>query len=400
MKQLPVIVCASLLAGACVAAPLPASAPQTSPNAAVCRTASVTIAFDFEGASQSRCAIEGERSFAILVTPEHAPPINPSPWYAFRYDAQPGPPVTIALRYLAANHRYVPKLQADGETVLLDAAISDGGKTASFEVPTGAGIVAGQELFLVERYDRLMQRLAKSPLVKRTELGRSHDGRPVDALEMGDPAAPYLVVLLGRAHPPEVTGALAMESFLERIAELLDSGVIDSARFRFLAVPLLNPDGVARGHWRANLGGTDLNRDWGTFAQPETRSVKAWLDRLPSGSRPVAMLDFHATQRDVFYTIPAALPTDPVGFTDRWLDLLAARMPEFGIDRAPGHEAGNGVSKNWFYEVYGIPAVTFEIGYETDRHLIYRVGREAADAFVQALGEARLASSRDQSTSP
>ncbi|WP_336987248.1 M14 family metallopeptidase [Altererythrobacter aquiaggeris] len=397
MKRLPIIVLGSLLAGACADTPRPTGgAGQISATAAVCRTESVTIAFDFEGASQSRCAIEGERSFSILVTPEHAPPINPSAWYAFRYKAKPGPPVVIELRYLAARHRYVPKLQAGDTVSMLSAGISDEGRTARFAVPPGAGIVAGQELFLGKRYNDLIRRLSRSPHVEARTLGSSHDGRAIKAIEIGDRNAPYAVILLGRAHPPEVTGALAMEPFLERIVELFDSGAIDPARFRFLAVPLLNPDGVARGHWRSNVGATDLNRDWGPFAQPETRSVRDWLARLPTGTRPVALLDFHSTQRDVFYTIPAALPTDPAGFTDRWLDLLAARVPDFGISREPGHETGSGVSKNWFYDTYGAPAVTFEIGDETERRLIDRVGRQAADAFAQALGEAKPASIRQE----
>lgn len=103
------------------------------------------------------------------------------------------------------------------------------------------------------------------------------------------------------------------------------------------------------------------------------------------------MIDFHSTQRDVFYTIPADLPTTPAGFTDRWLGLLAARVPEFQINRAPGHDAGSGVAKNWFYQVYGVPTATFEIGDETHRPLISRVGRQAADAMVQALSEAEPA---------
>ena len=383
----PAIALASLLAGACVASPPPVA---SAPSAPACHTASVTVSFDFEGASASRCVVEGERSFAILVSPEHAPPINPSAWYAFRYDATPGADVSFTLRYLDARHRYRPKRQKGDVWQLIDADVAEDGTSARFTVPAGSAVVAGQELFGSDRYDRTMDRLSASAHVQRMDLGRSLDDRPIEGLEIGDPAAPYLVVLLGRAHPPEVTGALAMEAFLDRVVELVDEGTIDPARFRFLAVPMLNPDGVARGHWRANLGGTDLNRDWGKFAQPETRAVKAWLDRQPPTTRPVAMIDFHSTQRDVFYTIPRDLPTVPAGFTERWLELIGDSVPEFSINIAPGHSNGSGVAKNWFYETWGIPAITFEIGDQTDRRLISKVGRRSADAFAQALGEATL----------
>lgn len=391
MQRLPAIILASMLAGACVATPPPVVQPADArTNALACRSASVTIAFDFEGASQSRCTIEGERAFSILVSPEHAPPINPSAWYAFRYAAAPGPDVTITLRYLDSEHRYRPKREVGGEWQLLETEVAEDDRSARFTLPPGAGVVAGQEIYASARYADLIARLGRSDDARRFMLGRSHEGRPIDALEIGDASAPNVVVLLGRAHPPEVTGALAMEAFLVRLVELVEAGALEGRGIRFLAVPSLNPDGVARGHWRANLGATDLNRDWGRFAQPETRSVKRWLDSLPTGHRPIAMVDFHSTQRDVFYTIPPELPTVPAQFTERWLDAIGARVPEFEVRRSPGHTSGSGVAKNWFYETYGIPAVTFEIGDETDRDLIAKVARAAAEAMIERLVEADL----------
>ncbi|MEE4288603.1 MAG: hypothetical protein V2J14_04475, partial [Erythrobacter sp.] len=81
-----VIACLTMLLGACAQAPSPQSVSAGPAEASECRTASAAIRFDFAGASGATCAILGERDFALLVTPEHAPPINPSPWYAFRYE--------------------------------------------------------------------------------------------------------------------------------------------------------------------------------------------------------------------------------------------------------------------------------------------------------------------------
>ena len=121
--------------GACAQTPPPASLAVTD---SACRTASVMLAFDFDGASPARCAVTGERAFTLLITPEHAPPINPSPWYAFRYDAAGDEPVTITLRYLGAEHRYTPKRE-DGQGMLRDVAAetSADGKGVVMRLPPG-----------------------------------------------------------------------------------------------------------------------------------------------------------------------------------------------------------------------------------------------------------------------
>ena len=52
-------------------------------------------------------------------------------------------------------------------------------------------------------------------------------------------------------------------------------------KFHVLVIPLINPDGVNNGHWRYNVNGTDLNCDWGTFAEKETHAVRDEADTLP-----------------------------------------------------------------------------------------------------------------------
>ncbi len=250
------LIAAALAAGAGVRADTPAPAPPVPDT--ICVTASAQIAFDFEGASQSSCVIEGEREFSILVAPEHAPPINPSPWYAFRYSSEPGAELTVHVRYLEAKHRYPPKWRGQGDAASLAAAVAGDGKSVTITLPAGSGIVSSQEVFDGARHARLLDELAAKEGVERLSLGASHDGRPVEALRIGRPDALRLVILLGRAHPPEVSGAVAMEAFLRRIAS--EAGSLGDTQV--IAIPQLNPDGVARGHWRANRGGLDLNRDW------------------------------------------------------------------------------------------------------------------------------------------
>lgn len=356
-------------------------------NTSTCATASARIAFDFDGASNSSCAILGEREFEILVTPEHAPPINPSPWYGFRYEAFGSQGIWVRLQYAGARHRYSPKLIRGTETRPLQAEVSADKSVARLSLPPGEGIVAATELFTSARNDQLISRLAALPQAERIDLGRSLDGRPVKAVRLGNPGAPGLVLLMGRQHPPEVTGALAMEAFVTEIANRAESGALAAGRIQFLIVPLLNPDGVARGHWRANRGATDLNRDWGQFSQPETRSVKAWLDALPKRTRPIAMIDFHSTNRNLFY-VQSELEADEreERFLANWLESNQHLLQDypFRIERRDANPA-LGTAKNWFHGTYDIPSYTYEVGDEADPEAIKRSAAHLAREFLEEL---------------
>lgn len=375
----------TIVLGGCATAPPPDnSAWRIGPG---CSTTSATIAFDFETAPHSTCAILGEREFAILVTPEHAPPINPSPWYAFRYVAHGTEGISVRLQYSRARHRYSPKLIRGATVTSVAAEVSDDGSTARLALPPGEGVVAAQELFDSSRYELLIDRLAALPQADRMELGRSWDGRPVTAVRFGDRAAPALVILLGRQHPPEVTGAIAMEAFLLELANQVESGRFAHGRIQFLVIPQLNPDGVARGHWRSNRGAKDLNRDWGEFSQPETRAVKAWLEALPNGVHPIAMLDFHSTDRNLFY-VQSEIETDEreERFLTGWLNGKQKVMTDypFRIERGNA-DPGLGTAKSWFHRTYDIPAYTYEVGDQTGRGEIDRAAILLAKSYFNQL---------------
>jgi predicted deacylase len=344
-----------------------------------------SIAFDVETAPASACTILGAREFAIFVTPEHAPPINPSPWYAFRYSAAGSEGISVRLQYSGFRHRYAPWLTQGGTATQLSAEVSEDRSTVRLNLPAGQGIVAAHQLFGGSRYQKSIDRLASLPNAERIELGRSLDGRPLTAVRFGDPTAPALVILLGRQHPPEVTGALAMEAFLHELAN--QDGRLAHSGVQFLAIPQINPDGVARGHWRANHGGKDLNRDWGDFSQPETRAIKAWLDTLPSGVKPIAMVDFHSTDRNLFYVQSEAdMGERQERFLSSWLKASQAFMPDypFSIERRDANP-GLGTAKNWFHRTYDIPAYTYEVADNAPIEAIDRSATLLARSFLDQL---------------
>jgi protein MpaA len=81
-------------------------------------------------------------------------------------------------------------------------------------------------------------------------LGRSWQGRPIEAVEVGRPSG-RRVLVVGCIHGSETAG-IAVTRALERLSP---------ADLDFWIVPDLNPDGVAAGT-RQNAHGVDLNRNF------------------------------------------------------------------------------------------------------------------------------------------
>ena len=52
---------------------------------------------------------------------------------------------------------------------------------------------------------------------------------------------------------------------------------------------------------------------------------------------------------------------------------------------SPSKNLDQANSKNYVYKTYGVPAVTFELGDETDRKLIRKIARESAIAMMETL---------------
>ena len=376
----------TLLTGACASAPPPAGPVvpvETAAAADICQTAAVTIAVDFAGAPPLACAITGARDFTLLVSPEHAPPINPSPWYAFRYTATGDAPVRVTLRYLEGAHRYAPKLRgADDTWRELPATVSAKGDRASFDLPPGEGLVAAQELITPHDNDANLAEWSARAGTPVFTLGKSHDGQAIKAVRLGRADAPRLLLLLGRQHPPEVTGAIAMEAFVDALAARSDA----LEDVQVLVVPMLNPDGTARGHWRANRGAVDLNRDWGEFTQPETRAVKTWLDALPKSVRPVLMVDFHSTGRNLFYVQGDEASPAQQRFLAVWLGGRETAFAGYPFTIEPRNaNPGSGTAKNWFQQTYKIPAYTYEVADTADREATRLAARALAARMLEAL---------------
>ena len=316
----------------------PAIASANSTQISRCATADAAIDTNFATGNFADCQVFASNQFRITISPEDAPPINCSAWYAMRVTPKQTGPVNLKLDYTACGHRYWPKTSTDGvnwtylpkQNVKIDEDSDRRSAVLKIELGDKPVFVAGQEIITPSTYEAWLKAQSASETVDRFRLGSSAEGRAIDAIRFGKSpdAIREQIVMVGRQHPPEVTGALAMLPFVEELLSDSELAKKYRARFETTIVPMLNPDGVVKGYWRHNTGGTDLNRDWGPFKQPETRLMQKLLQDIAAdpAERLRFFADFHSTQRDVFYTIPDSLPSDPPHYLKIWLDRYQVRM--------------------------------------------------------------------------
>jgi len=380
------IASAILLLAACVSTDFDLSANR------FCESPDLLIDKGFEGGNFHHCLYSNEGQFAVYIEPEDEPPINRSPWYSFRVSPKRSVETEIFVHFEEGYARYWPKISTDGNSwrrLPEDAVqIADDGMSmaVTLQLSETPVWISAQELVLPSFYDELIRQLSAHPEMTTRTLGHSVEGRPIHVANTR--SGSETIILIGRQHPPEVTGALAMRSFVETV--MADSELARDFRQRFsiIVIPLINPDGVVRGHWRHNVNGVDLNRDWGPFTQPETQSVERMLTAMELSSAELKlMLDFHSTRQSLFYTQLAEEFDEPVDFATAWLTRSRERLPNFEFKHDPRGPSGQANTKNYFFSRYGIPAITYEIGDEVDSKQIASTTPVFAEEMMRLLLE-------------
>ena len=335
----------------------------------------------------------GYETYQVIIKPENKP-INPSPWYAFRIWSDSKRTINLELHYPESKHRYTPKMSTDGQNweIIPEEKIQANSDSSTVTVLLEIGPdklwIAGQELHNSARVNKWCVQKGQNPQVEYFTIGKSKLARDLIGLDIGigDKKGKDIIAILSRQHPPEVTGYLAMQAFVDAI--LADNSISNSFRrkYRVIVFPLINPDGVDMGHWRHNAGGIDLNRDWAYYRQPEVRQVAEYLvdECIKNGSQLILGLDFHSTYRDVFYTPDNTMDSQLDGFKEYWLSGIGMAMDNFKVNDAPG-PATSPTSKSWFYNQFGAEGITFEIGDNTPREFIKKKGGIAAQEMMQLL---------------
>lgn len=354
----------------------------------------------FEGARLNDFYSKNDSLFEVYIRPENAP-INNSPWYAFKIWSDTLRSAKIRIKYQDAIHRYVPKLHSPDNTgsvtlndykeIEFEIDSTDGSAVFELNLSKEPLYVSAQPLQTTSNLKAELEsrNIIGHDFVKYKSVGLSKKGRPLLELEITEVApdqkAPVLAIL-GRQHPPEVTGYLASLSFLEELTS--DTELAKKFRNTFVvkAFPMINPDGVDLGHWRHNAGGIDLNRDWENFNQPETRVVRDALSWMKNHERRILFyaIDFHSTNENIFYPINEEVKTTPDNITQQWLPKIMQENAdiEFTVEE---FDTSSPIAKNWFYHTFGIDAVTYEVDDRLETEKLDKVSRSAARLLMRLL---------------
>lgn len=228
---------------------------------------------------------------------------------------------------------------------------------------------------------------------RRAVIGRSVDGRPIEAITVGADTAPRTVLVVGVVHGDEPAG----RRVVARLAR-----VLPPAGVRMVLVPSVNPDGLAAGT-RTNARGVDLNRnsDWnwrgrqrGTrywsgpqpWSEPESRAVQRLTERL----QPTVAIWYHQ---------PYGVVDDSHG--TRAIARRYARRAGLPLTRLPKYP---GSLVNWQNAVVpGITAFVVEFGAARPADAVIARHARAVQALLRDLapdGRAPAASATAPSLAP
>lgn len=157
------------------------------------------------------------------------------------------------------------------------------------------GALLGAVAILLAACGRSGAPQADGTVHRTVPLGGSVQGRPISAVELGDPHAARRVLVVGCLHGDEPAGAA--------VADALAAGP-RPVHADLWIVPVLNPDGMAAGT-RGNAHGVDLNRNfpWRRIgaqgsarhsgAAPLSEPESAAAARLVRRVRPTVAIWFH-----------------------------------------------------------------------------------------------------------
>jgi succinylglutamate desuccinylase len=359
------------------------SKPITSQWKGVYRLGDIYVSNDFNGARVNAAELLDDSILKITILPENQP-INQSPWYAFKIWSDSEKTVSIKLVYPEnVKHRYDPKISSDSKVWSEKTGKAEKNEFHFTQTVSKKPIlIASQPLITSSEVEQWIKQLKASTA---NSAGLTASGKSIPVIEIGNKESKHKIIVLGRQHPPEVTGHFALQHFVETLTSKNTRDF--RKKYHVLVFPLLNPDGVDGGHWRHNQGGVDLNRDWSDFNQPETKAVRDYLKaRLKPTDIVHFAIDFHSTHDDIYYTLDPKFKTNSPGLIDQWLTLLKSEIKDYDPNIKPLYFAPpTSTAYSYLYETYGAESLVFEIGDKTPEEFIKKKSQKSAKIITRLL---------------
>ncbi len=257
-------------------------------------------------------------------------------WYYFRLDGVRDMPLAIELTGLGNVYNGQPShsiADRDKPFFSLDNAHWRRLLTAEFDTtrstltiritPTTDTVwIAHLEPYTEEPLRRLVRDFQGNPYLRINSAGRTVEGRDLPLWTITDPKVPVtakrVVWLMARQHAWETHTSWCVDG----AARFLLGGTPEAASLRrqllVRLLPMMDPDGVARGGTRFNRQGYDVNRHWDEV-HPEDPEVWRKMPEIASGKRAVRdwlagghridlFLALHDTQFDSLSMAPGDHP--------------------------------------------------------------------------------------------
>jgi len=301
-------------------------------------------------------------------------------WFYFRLTASAGQRYTLHIENAGSSsypdgwkdYRVVASFDQE-EWFRIETIYKDG--VLSFTADAESDVVwfAYFAPYSIQQHNALISQCATDDRVSVEVLGKTHDGRDMDLLQIGDASMPVKIWAIARQHPGESMAEWWMEGYLDRLLDRDDSvarALLEKAVF--YVVPNMNPDGTYRGYLRTNATGINLNREWDKTTPENSPEVFYVLQKMRETGVSLN-LDVHGDE---------ALPYNFIAGTEgihSWTqarkDLqelfksnLMAINPDFqttvGYPISPSNSANYGICSSFIAEHFGCIAMTLEMPFK------------------------------------
>ncbi|HEY1044760.1 MAG TPA: M14-type cytosolic carboxypeptidase [Telluria sp.] len=244
-------------------------------------------------------------------------------WFHFRLQGARGQACTIRFlnagkaTYAPGYEGYSVRASYDTENWFQVPTSFDGNvMTVHFTPELDSVYLAYFEPYSWERHLRLLGEVAENPIARVHDIGSTVDGRDMNLVVIGNPAAEKKIWVIARQHPGETMAEWFVEGMMDA---LLDNANPVSRKLLqravFYIVPNMNPDGSVRGNLRTNAAGANLNREWMTPTKERSPEVLCVKEKM------------HATGVDMFFDIHGdeALPYNFVAGNEMLQDFTPER---------------------------------------------------------------------------